>query len=218
LRLCSTLARYGFLRQEQESKKYYLGLKLFELGSVVFSSFSLIRVASPYLTQLQVKLGKTVFLGILEDDELLYVDKREGARDGITFTSNIGRRRPPSWGMLGPVLMAYLPDEEVERLLRKSPLTATARKSITVNDEFKEWLRKIRRQGFVVEDETALEGIGGVAAAIWDFRGEVTAAVGVGFISSSVDGKGLKKIVKEVTGTARTISREIGYVEQKQEA
>jgi IclR family KDG regulon transcriptional repressor len=211
LRLCSTLVKFGFLRQDQESKKYSLGLKLFELGSIALSSFSLTRVASPHLTGLESKLGKTVFLGILEEEELLYVDKREGAKDGIRFTSSIGKRRPPYWGMLGAVLMAYLPDEEVERLLAKSPLVATAHKSFTTRELFKEWLRDIREQGFVVEDETAFEGIGGVAAPIRDFTGKVTAAVGVGFISSSVDSKTLKRIIKEVTSVAFVISKELGH-------
>jgi IclR family transcriptional regulator, KDG regulon repressor len=214
LRLCSTLVKFGFLRQDNELKKYSLGLKLFELGSIVFSSFSLIRVASTHLTELESKLGKTVFLGILGDDQLLYVDKREGAKDGIRFTSNVGRRRPPYWGMLGSVLMAYLPDEEIERLLSKSPLVVTARKSFTTEGPFKAWLREIRERGYVIEDETALEGIGGVAAPIYDFTGTVVAAVGVGFISSSVDSKTLKKIIKEVTGTALVISRELGHTGQ----
>jgi DNA-binding IclR family transcriptional regulator len=214
LRLCSTLVKFGFLRQDQESKRYCLGLKLLELGSVVVSSFSLTRIASSYLTELESKLGKTVFLGILEEGELLYVDKREGAKDGIRFTSNIGKRRPPYWGMLGPVLMAYLPEKEIDSLLARSPLTATARKSFTGNEQYKVWLRQIKAQGFAVEDEAAFEGIGGAAAPIRDFAGNVTAAIGVGYISSSVDSRILKKIIKEVVGTASKISQELGYTER----
>ncbi len=217
LRLCSTLVKFGFLRQGVESKKYTLGLKVFELGSLVFSSFSLTRVAAPHLSELEARLGKTVFLGILDDDELLYVDKREGVKDGIRFTSNVGKRRPPYWGMLGPVLMAYLPEYEVERLLTKSPLVVTARKSYTADTthRYKEWLTEIRKNGYAVEDETALEGIGGVAAPIRDFKRKVSAAVGVGFISSSVDAKTLKKIIKEVCATAAAISMELGYNQQQ---
>jgi IclR family transcriptional regulator, KDG regulon repressor len=211
LRLCSTLVKFGFLRQDQASKKYSLGLKLLELGSVVVSSFSLARIASPHLTELELKFGKTVFLGIMEDGELLYLDKRDGAKDGIRFTSNVGKRRPPYWGMLGPVLMAYLSDEEVDELLARNPLVSTARKSVTEKEEYKKWLGQIREQGFAIEDEAAFEGIGGVAAPIWDFSGKVVAALGVGFISSSVDSKTLQKLTKEVTRTALVISKELGY-------
>ena len=217
LRLCSTLVKYGFLKQDPESKHYALGLKLFELGSIVLSSFSLRKVASPHLTQLQVKLGKTVFLGVLEEDELLYIDKREDGGMGISFTSSLGKRRPPYWGMLGPVLMAYLPDDEVDRLLEKHPLTRITKKSYTEKSGFKEWLRAIRQQGYVVEEETAFDSIGGIAAPIHDFTGNVVAAVGVGFILSSADTRDVKKMVREVKAAAGAISRDLGYSAHKQE-
>ena len=211
LRLCSTLIKYDFLRQEPESKRYSLGLRLFELGSVVFNSFSLQQVAAPYLGHLHKKIGKTIFFGILDNDEVLYIDKREDPQNAISFTSKVGTRRPPYWGMLGPLLMAYLPDEEIIRLLQKSPLVATTKKSITNKDEFMKWLRRIREDGYVIDIETALEGIAGVAAPIRDFTGRVVASVGIAFIASSVGSKELKRIVKETTGAALAISREMGY-------
>lgn len=214
-RLCSTLIKYDFLGYNQESKQYSLGLKLFELGSIVFSSFSLRRVASHHLTELQSKLGKTVFLGVLQDCELLYIDKKEDFKNPIRFASDIGTRRPPYFGMLGQALMAFLPDKEVDRLLQKCPLIPSTRKSITKEREFRDKLRTVREQGFAIDEETALEGITGVAAPIRDFTNRVVAAVGVGFISLSEDSKGLKKIVKDVLRTAHTISQELGYLNRK---
>ena len=217
LRLCTTLVRYGYLRQDPGSKQYSLGLKLFELGSIVFYSFSLRDIASPYLSQLQMKLGKTIFLGILENEELLYIDKREDPRNPITFTSKMGTRRPPYWGMLGSVLMAYLPDSEIERLLERNPLTATTKKSITKKEKYKERLRQVREQGYAIDIDEVFEGISGVAAPVRDFTGKVIASIGVGFISSSVDSKGLKRIAKEVMATALTISKKMGYLEKREQ-
>jgi DNA-binding IclR family transcriptional regulator len=210
-RLCSTLMKYGFLRQDPDSRHYSLGSRLFELGNVFFNSFSVRKVAAPFLTQLQMKLGKTIFLGVLENDELLYLDKREDPRNPISFTSKVGSSRPPHWGMCGPMLMAYLPDSEVQKLLQRKPLTAGTKKSITDTQEFKEWLRRIREQGFAVDAETTLEGITGVAAPIRDFAGKVVASLGVALIASSADPKDLKQIVKETTKTALAISRGMGY-------
>jgi IclR family transcriptional regulator, KDG regulon repressor len=216
LRLCTTLVQYDFLRQNQETKRYFLGLRLFELGSLVFYSSSLRRTAGPFLDQLQAKLGRTVFLGILEKDELLYIDKREDPKNPISFTSTIGTRRPPYWGMLGPVLMAYLPEEEVERLLNTTPLVVTTKRSYAKKEEFLGWLRQIREQGYAVDIETAMDGIAGISAPIRDFTGKVVAAIGIAFISSSLDSKNLKKAVKEIVITALGISRELGYVGGKE--
>lgn len=215
LRLCSTLVKYGFLQQDPVSKEYSLGLRLFELGSIVFHSFSLRKTASPFLDRLHLKLGRTLFLAILEQGQLVYIDKREDSLNPITFTSKIGTRRPPYWGMLGPMLMAQLPDPEVESLLEKNPLTATTKKSFTKKEEFKKWLTQIRKQGFAVDRERTFEGITGVATPIRNFRGKVVASVGVCFISSSVDSKGLKRIIKEARRISLDISKEIGYLEKK---
>jgi IclR family transcriptional regulator, KDG regulon repressor len=211
LRLCTTLVKYGYLMQDHDSKRYSLGLKLFELGNIVFYSLSLRNVAAPYLSQLQMKLGKTVFLGILENDELLYMDKREDPGNPISFTSKIGARRPPSWGVLGPVLMAYLPESEIGRMLDKYPLTAVTKKSLTDEAEFMELLRKVQDQGYFIDADTSIEGTSGVAAPVRDSAGKVVASVGCGFISSSVDSRELETIVQEVMDTARKISKELGY-------
>ncbi len=212
LRLCSTLMKYDFLRQDPETKKYSLGLRLFELGSVVLNSFSLEQVASPYIAMLHKKIGRTIFFGILDNDEVLYIDKREDPQNMISFTSKVGTRRPPYWGMLGPLLMANQSDPEIRRLLSKNPLAATARKSIVNEDDFLKWLHRIRRDGYVVDIETAIEGIGGVAAPIRDFTGKVIAGIGVAFIASSVGQREIKQLISETTTTALSISKQMGYL------
>jgi IclR family transcriptional regulator, KDG regulon repressor len=211
LRLCATLVKYGFLHQDPTSKEYSLGLRLLELGSIVLYSFSLRKTASPFLNQLHRKLGKTLFLGILDQGQLIYIDKREDARNPITFTSKIGTHRPPYWGMLGPILMAHLPDTEVDTLLAKNPLRATTKKSFTKKEEFKKWLGQIRKDGFAVDEERTFDGITGLAVPIHDFRGKVIASLAACFITSAVDAKELKRIIKETQKTALDISRGIGY-------
>jgi len=114
--------------------------------------------------------------------------------------------------MLGFVLMAYLPDKEVKRILKKQPLTAFTSKSITKKSDFLKKLDKVRLQGYVVEKEMTFDGISGVGAPIFDRTGKVIAAVGVGFILSSVKEKELNIIIKETRKTAGAISREMGYI------
>ncbi len=211
LRLCSTLVKYHFLKHDLLLKRYSLGVKLFELGSIVYNSFSLRRVASSHLIQLEAKLSTTVFLGIIDNDELLYIDKIDDPKHAITFTSRIGTRRTPYWGMVGAAIMAFLPENEIERLLQKFPLKRTAKKSITNKEEFLEYLNKIRSQGFAYDDEGTMDGVSGIAAPVYDLSGKVTSAVGIAFISSSVDPKAIKKIIKEAVSTARNISAEMGY-------
>ena len=209
-RLASTLIKYNFLRYNEESKKYSLGLKLFNLGSIVFSSFSLRQTASSHLTQLHYKLGKTIFLGIFQEDEVIYIDKRENPRDPIKFSSNIGKYRPPYFGMFGQLFLAFLPDSEVERIFDKYPLQPITKKSITKRGEFKKRLIKIREQGFFIEREEAIESVTGISAPIYDYTGKVVASAGAAFISSTVDSEEEIKILSAVCETAKKISNDLG--------
>jgi DNA-binding IclR family transcriptional regulator len=211
LRLSSTLCKHGFLRRDEDSKKYSLGLRLFGLGGIVFSSFSLRHAASPHVRRLRDRLGKMISLAVLDDDDLLYIDKRDAPNHAVRFASTVGTRRPPHFGMLGLVLMAYLSESEVERILQKKPLVAFTRKSIATRHGFREKLRQVREQGFSVDDGMVLEGIGGIAAPVRDFTSNVVAALGAGFMIATVNAKELKKIEKDVVETARMISWEQGY-------
>jgi IclR family transcriptional regulator, KDG regulon repressor len=212
LRLCSTLVKYSFLRQDPESKRYSLGLRLFELGSVVFNSFSLRKIASHHLSKLRVTLGKTVFLGVIDNDDLLYIDKKEDSTNPVRFTSEVGRRRPPNWGMVGPMIMAFMPDDEINRILEHRPMLITAKRSLTTKEELIKWLHEIREQGYAVDYETAIDGISGVAAPVRDATGKVIAAIGVAFIASSEDSQGFERVLRETLATARAISEELGFL------
>jgi IclR family transcriptional regulator, KDG regulon repressor len=210
-RLASTLVLCRFLAYDDVSKRYSLGPTLFELGSMVSASFSIRKIAAPYLDRLYAKLGKVVFLAILQDGELLYIDKREDMTSAVRFSTEVGRRRPPHFGMLGQVLMAFLSDTEVDKLLKASPLLPLTHKSITDPMLFKRKLEKIRQEGFAVDEGEVTDITSGIAVPVRDFTGKVIAALGVGFFSSSVDFQATRELVGQAFETAAQISRDLGY-------
>lgn len=211
-RLIANLTARGYLQQDPQTRKYQLGMRLFELGGVVFSSFSLRRAAAAPMTGLQNKTGATVLLGVRMEDQLVYVDKREG--DGmIRISSDVGWRRPLHYGMLGMVLLAGIESNEVDRILENFPLEAHTPFSITDFDAFSLRLEEIRVQGYVIEKEEAVEGVLGIAAPIRDYTRQVTAALGIALplgqrnLTESVD-----RIVDLVKKTCETISSDLGYL------
>lgn len=214
MRLCRTLVEFDFLSYDMKTKEYSLGLKLFELGGIMFSTFSLRKVVSPYLSQLQIKFKKTTLLGILQTDELLVLDKREDQRNFIRLASHIGMRRPPYFGMLGQLLMAYLPEKEVDRILEKRPLTPITKRSITDIETFKRRLAYIRKQGFFIDEEEAIEGITGISAPIRNFTGDVIAVIGICFISTSVDENERRDIANELLRVTNEISQRLGNYDE----
>ena len=211
-RMLSNLTTRGFLRRDSDSKGYQLGLRLFELGGIVFSSFSLRESASSYMSELQQRTGETVLLATEMEDYLVYIDKRE-SRGVIRVSSDIGLRRHLHYGVLGMVLMAFLPPDTVRNILQKYPLESYTAHSITDQDAFMRRLREIRKQGYALEKEEAIEGVMGVAAPIRDYSRQVIAALGVVFPAyQNRRDKQLRGIVDAVREAGDTLSASLGYL------
>ena len=211
-RLIFNLMSRGYLQQVPDTKKYQLGLRLFELGGIVFSSFSLRKAAAYPMTQLQRRTGATVLLAMMMDEQLVYMDKREG-QSMIRISSDIGWRRPIHYGMLGMVLMAHLDPGVVKELLEKSPLHPHTPYSLTDEDAFSIRLEQIRKDGYVLEMEEAVEGVIGIAAPIRDYSRQVIAALGVAIPRLHGNSeKELQKIVEHVLETCNDISTKLGYL------
>jgi IclR family KDG regulon transcriptional repressor len=211
-RLIANLLARGYLRQVPSSRRYQLGLRLFELGGIVFSSFSLRRAAASYITHLRNETGATVLLGVLMESQLVYIDRR-GGRGTIYLTSEIGWRRPPHFGMLGMVLMSHLDPEEVDSILEQFPLQSYTPYAITDKDLFRLRLEKIRSQGYVLESEEAIEGTIGVAAPIRDYSRKVIGALGIAmFQKRSNQRRDIDSFVRMVKKACDDISADLGYL------
>jgi IclR family KDG regulon transcriptional repressor len=211
-RLVWNLTSRGYLKQDPDSKRYQLGLRLFELGGVVFSSFSLRKAAAPYISRLQNETGATSLLGTMMEDHLVYIDKREGS-GMIKISSDIGWRRKLHYGMLGMTLMAHSAPERIRHLLKTYPLERYTPFSITSDDAYILRLEKIKRDGFIVEREEAVEGIMGIAAPIRDYSRRVVAALGVALpiVQGGKDDE-IQRIVSLVRKACDDISNDLGYL------
>ncbi len=212
IRLASNLVARKYLNFDSETGLYSLGMRLFVLGGVVFSSFSVREAASRQMTRLQHETSATTLLGVLMDGELVYLDKRDGTGT-VRIASDIGWRRPPHFGMLGMVLMAWLPDEEVGELLENFPLQPSTRATITDPRIFRQRLTEIANNGYVAEHGEAVEGVIGVAAPIFDYSRKAVAAIGVAILEAQHDENSVGNIVSEVRFAAAAVSTELGYVE-----
>lgn len=210
-RLLSNLTRRKYLQQDSKTKKYKLGLRLFELGGIVFSSFSVRKTAEHWMERLREETGSTVLLGVIIEDQLVYLGKREG-NQMIRISSEIGWRRPLNYGMLGMVLLAYQDIRYVERILDKYPLRAYTPNSITEKEKFLRRLGAIRKQGYVIEVGEAVEGVVGIAAPVRNFSNNVVAALGIALpFRKGFTEKELDTYVKLLKSACDDISLRVGF-------
>jgi DNA-binding IclR family transcriptional regulator len=213
-RLLTSLAYFGYVRQASESKNYFLGFKLVELGNLLLDHLDLRAQARPFLMSLCQRTSETVHLVILDQNEALYIDKVVSDENpaGLQMVSKIGRRVPAHCSAVGKVLLAQLSEQELQVLINEKGLQNRTENTITNTKKLMHHLKVICRQGYAVDDEENESGIRCVGAPIFNQRGKAIAAISISGPTVRITKNIIQKTLKnEVMKTASDISREFGY-------
>jgi DNA-binding IclR family transcriptional regulator len=213
-RILSSLSYFGYIRQDAVTKNYSLGLKLIELGSLLFGQLDLRRVAEPILRELAETTGETAYMVVLDGSEVVYIEKIESLQltGGLKMASKVGSRNPLHSCAVGKTLLSFFPEQELDRLIRKKGLTRRTVNTITEPERLKEQLRVVRAQGYAVDDEENEEGIRCLAAPVFDEKGRPVAAISVSGPAVRVTKKIIQDVFrKEVMKAASEISRRLGF-------
>jgi len=203
------LEHHGYLRRDRESGCYHLGLKILSLSHSVQIGRDIRAVALPHLRQLVHRIELTAHLAILDGGEAVYVEKAE-APGFIKMDTWVGRRMQVNTTSVGKALVAYLPQEEVDEVLREHGLHPRTPKSITNRARFLKELERVRAVGYSVDDEENSVGARCVAAPIFNEAGEVAGALGVSGATNQISKADLPKIGVLVKEAARRISQQLG--------
>jgi len=121
----------------------------------------LVKEAAPYLKELRGQSNETVHLAVLDEGKVLYLAKEEPSQS-IRMVSRVGRHVPAHCTGLGKVLLAYLGEEEREKIIRGKGLASLTKNTITGEGKLGQEISKIREQGFA-EDRVAAISISGPA-------------------------------------------------------
>jgi IclR family transcriptional regulator, KDG regulon repressor len=208
-RLAVTLVSEGLLEQDRENGKYHLGIALFRLGALVRRRMNVSSEARPYLFDLREKINESVHLAILDETEIMYVYNLEGTH-AIRMRSDIGVRKPAYCTAEGQAILAFQPDDIIERVIAAG-LTARTPKTITSAEKFIRELATTRQRGCAIEDEESELGMISIAAPIRDDSGDVVAAVGIAGPVTRLSKKSIATVMPHVIATADQVSVRLGY-------
>jgi DNA-binding IclR family transcriptional regulator len=208
-RLLETLEQTGFVRQNQASDKYVIGVKAVQLGIAALGSLDITAIAPPRLRTLADETGESAFLAVRDDGEIVYLLKEEG-KHSIRTTARLGSRRPLHCTALGKSFLATMPPPEVEAVLQRTGMPRMTRHTITELDRLWEELAHIRVMGYAVDREEVEEGLICVAAPIKDYRGVTIAAVSMAGPAPRI-APYEARLGRRVAATALEISAALGY-------
>lgn len=175
-RFLLTLIELSFVRTDD--KRYWLTPRVLRLGLSYLATLPYWREAQPALEELCSRVHQSCALSVLDGEELVYV-QRQHAKRILPMSPTLGSRLPAHAVSMGRVLLAGLPDEELENYLVHAELAALTRATLTDRDQLREVLLKIREQGWGWVDGELDESICGLAVPVRDRSGATIAALNV---------------------------------------
>jgi len=212
-RLIMVLERHNFVERNSVSGRYRLGLKLFELGTKAVSQLGLRERARPFLERLVLETSETVHLCVLDDSEVVYLDKVEPERS-VRMATSVGRRNPIHCTAVGKAIMAYLPISEVEAIIRRHGMKTMTANTITNFLALKKELSTIRQRGYSIDDEEIEEGVRCVGCVVRNFSGEPLAAISASGPAFRVTREKVAELAVPVVAAALGLSSELGFKEK----
>ena len=210
-RILDNLVYWEYIERDPITKKYTLGLKSVKLGMAKLNSISIVKEASPYLTELVNKCNETVHLGVIRNGEVFNLFMKESSQS-IRMTSQLGRNFPIYATSLGKLLLAFLSSIERNDILNTLKFQKITKNTIDNIQDLEKELEKIKKQGFAINDEETEKGIYCIAAPIINYNGNVIAAISICGPVYRINKEKQILIENLVIETSNKISNRLGYI------
>src|SRR5258708_17189674 len=209
-RILMALEYNDLIKQNPSTGKYHLGIKLFKLGHQAVSQLNLREICRPFLSRLMNDTKETIHLAVLDDDQVLYLDKVEGPH-ALRMPSRVGRHIPTYCTSLGKAMLSCLDDHEVKNIFRDRILRPYTANTVKTLDRLLTDLRVIRRRGYSVDNEEIEIGLRCVAAPIRDYTRAMVGAISTAAPSARLSAQKIPGVGKFVMAVAAEISEQLGY-------
>ncbi|MBI4696246.1 MAG: IclR family transcriptional regulator [Gammaproteobacteria bacterium] len=193
-RILQGLAVEGLVRQEDSSKRWFLGRLVFELGLAASSQFNVRDVCRPVLVRLAERTGDTVFLTVRSGFDSVCVDRMEGSFPIKTLTLEVGTRRPLGVGAGGLALLMALPDQAVQDIVAANVLRLPAYNHLTAPAVLK-LVKRCKKIGYALNDAHITPGASSLGLPIRVRNGEPFLAISIGAISSRMTDERQRELV-----------------------
>jgi len=208
-RALSTLRDEGWVVQETGTRKYRLGLRMWEVGMGALHHFPVYAVALPQIERLASQYKETTGLVVYDDEEMLFL-ARVGVVDGTPVSVPIATRALPHTTSGGKVALAFLP-EIGEAMVKRRSLPAVTRHTVKSGVALRRELQTIRERGYALNRGGRDEASSGVAAPVFDHTGAYAASIYVACATASFTEEWIARLAPAVVNCAAQVSLALGH-------
>lgn len=197
-RLLNTLVLRGYISRDEETKKFAIGSQALRLTASSFRTFDLRPLALPVMRRLAEQYNESITLYVIQNGYRVCIERIETTH-ALRHVVNIGDRLPLTRGAGGKALLAWLPENELAAALLPG-------ETISASD-----LAKIKKQGFALSMGERDQGVGAIAAPVFDAEGRVVYALSLSAPIIRRNREAFEKIAPDIMNAANQISAALGY-------
>ena len=191
-----------------KTKRYQVGLKAFVIGNKYIQNMDLIQEAKPIVNRASEDLNMTVFIAMLDGNQIIYLYKQEPKNVPI-YTASISNREDAYCTSLGKAILSQLPDSELDPLIKTMKFRQRTTRTIMNKRDLKKDLKLSKERGYSLDNREILDFVMCLGAPIFDHRGKVVAGISTaGLYSEERDHVAEGQIL---TNAAKAISHRLGY-------
>lgn len=213
-RIIETMESKGYINQDDDTKKYHLSWKLFELGNSIPRRRNLFTMDTTHLQALCDRFQETVNMGVRVDDSVVTIHKINPT-SSLIANLQIGTREALHATAMGKALITQMTREELVKLLGVGPYEQFTSKTISNVDQLIEEINQIRGRGYSLDDEEYSAGLTCISVPLKDYRNEIVAAVSISGATIRMTEEKLNEIQKELKQVARKLSAYLGWQEEE---
>ena len=198
---------------DADTRGYYPGLKLIQIGAVCINNTNMSREISLGVKKLSEELGETAHAGILDGRHIVYIAKCQGPKD-LSVVSTIGHRLPAHATAIGKLLLSKLSLEDIRSRMGKAELERYTENTITDFKRLLAELEVITRQGYAIDNQEIIPGGICVAAPIVDKTNRTVAAISATMTAIRAAEAGLTNVIGKVRCAADQVSMRLGRFQE----
>jgi len=208
-RFLTNLVASGFLACEGDGH-YHLGIACFAIGQAAVGQLDIRRLSLPYLRELNQQTRETIHLTVRHGLSAVYVEKLDSP-EPLRIFSRIGASVPLYCTAVGKVMLAFLPADEQDRVIRELNIKRLTPNTVGNLQELKTELYRVMKNGYACDMEEHEMHIRCIAAPIWDHTGAVHSSLSITAPLVRMPVTRLRQLAPLIQAAGRQISRELGY-------
>ncbi|WP_291463652.1 IclR family transcriptional regulator [Desulfobacula sp.] len=214
-RILQVLKSYEFVRQDPETRQYFIGNIFYRFLENLNSSNNLTRVGHKFMEEVAAATLETVHLNIIEGNLRLCIDNIESPKV-LKAGMPIGNQSPLFAGASAKCLLAFSTEEFQDNYFKTTKITPITENTIIQADKLFEELYKIKEQGYAISCGERTPGLGSLSAPVFDYKGQILASLSIAIPEIRLKQEDhLSNCINIVTSAAKSFSIAMGLGTEK---